>query len=108
MEFGVNSPPLHVGRTGCQWSNKFVPTRGAHAAGKDTPVCRLRACFPTESKTRTAKRTHDIQLKLRHADGLTLSAQRLQGKVDGEEKTGDLETHTHLIEILKGILDKKT
>lgn len=42
-------------------------------------------------------------------DRLTLSSERLVAvKVYGEEETDYLETHTHLIEILKCIVDKKT
>lgn len=42
------------------------------------------------------------------ATGGILSSQRLEVKVYAEEETDDLETHTHLIEILKCIVDKKT
>lgn len=42
------------------------------------------------------------------AAGGILSAQRLAAQVDGEEESDYLETHTHLIEILKCIVDEKT
>lgn len=42
------------------------------------------------------------------ATGGILSSQRLAVKVDGEEEANYLETHTHLTEILKCIVDKKT
>lgn len=42
------------------------------------------------------------------AAGGILSSERLAVKVYGEEETDYLETHTHLIEILKCIVDKKT
>lgn len=41
-------------------------------------------------------------------DRLTQSSDRLEVKVCGEEETDYLQTHTHLIEILKCIVDKKT
>lgn len=41
-------------------------------------------------------------------DRLTLSSEQRAVEVDCEEETDYLETHTHLIEILKCIVDKKT
>lgn len=43
---------------------------------------------------------------IRHT--LTLSSHWPAVKVYGEKETGYLETHTHLIEILKCIVEKKT
>lgn len=42
------------------------------------------------------------------ATGGILSSERLAVKVYGEEETDYLEKDTHLIEILKCIVDKKT
>lgn len=42
------------------------------------------------------------------ATGGILSAQLLAAQDDGEEESDYLETHTHLIEILKCIVDEKT
>lgn len=55
----------------------------------------------------TPRRQYDLQL-WRWNQILTLSSERLAVKVYGEEETDYLETHTHLIEILKCIVDKKT
>lgn len=48
------------------------------------------------------------EVEIIDTDRLTLSSERLAVKVNGEEESDYLETHTHLIEILRCIVDKKT
>lgn len=95
----------------CHRINKFVPTCGAQRNPQlHTFSVIFHPSLPAHDSD-TDTQTPPPQLSGwndRRTDGLTLSSERLAAEVYGEEETGYLETHTHLIEILKCIVDKKT
>ena len=104
------------GSAGCQLSlNQQVRPNMQHTRDK-TAVCWSYAvlsglslmCSTAHTSRRYGHAAYSCGVEVTDTGRLTLSSKRLAVKVHGDEETDYLETHTHLIEILKCIVDKNT